>query len=261
MALLNKPSYDTRLGYTANLPEQKSGKASSLTRNSHRQVMNELVRRGCTMILVSANPRITALIPRYVRVNTNLWTCAEAGEYFKSKGLQATDPITNQYGGPLVFGLYQAVTPAEKGSWRMSTYRIFSFSILKLDSTRRRPTNLERSFSRTRHPAFLRSCWRKVLANLMETSSTRRRPPEIRRLTSVLYSGIRERSAPSCSSYVFQLPDRCGVQLFAFERDIKRFATLKSMVKKAGCRNVEPVKADFLKIRYDDRKYANVTHM
>ena len=88
----------------------------------------------------------------------------------------------------------------------------------------------------------------------------RRRPLETRRLTSVLYLGIRERSAPSCRPYAFQLPDRRGVQLFAFERDVKRFATLKSMIAKAGCRNVEPMNGDFLAIRYDDRRYANVTH-
>jgi putative methyltransferase len=52
-----------------------------------------------------------------------------------------------------------------------------------------------------------------------------------------------------------------AAQLFAFERDKGRFATLKSMLTKAGCQNVEPMNADFLAIRHDDRKYANVTHM
>lgn len=89
----------------------------------------------------------------------------------------------------------------------------------------------------------------------------RRRPLGTRRLTSVLCLGIRERLASSSRPYVFQLPDRRGVQLFAFERDAKRLATLKSMITKAGCRNVEPMNGDFLAIRYDDRKYANVTHV
>jgi len=41
---------------------------------------------------------MTALIPRYVRVNTNLWTCAEARNYFESKGFEVSDPIENKCG-------------------------------------------------------------------------------------------------------------------------------------------------------------------
>jgi len=93
------------------------------------------------------------------------------------------------------------------------------------------------------------------------------RPQVTRQLTSAPFLGTKERSAPAStySSYVFRpqsdLLDCCGDQLFAFERDVKRFATLRSMVTKAGCRNVELTNADFLASQYDDRKYANVTHM
>jgi len=38
-----------------------------------------------------------------VRVNTNLWTVAEAGKYFKSKGFEPSDPLQNQYGGLSLF--------------------------------------------------------------------------------------------------------------------------------------------------------------
>lgn len=54
--------------------------------------------------------RITALIPRYVRVNTNLWTYAEAGRYFRSKGFEVSDPIQNQYGGLSLFASSHGVT-------------------------------------------------------------------------------------------------------------------------------------------------------
>lgn len=51
------------------------------------------------------------------------------------------------------------------------------------------------------------------------------------------------------------------MELYAFERDYKRFGTLKMMLSKAACDNVEPINADFLTIDPSDRKYASVTHM
>ena len=50
-------------------------------------------------------------------------------------------------------------------------------------------------------------------------------------------------------------------KLFAFERDRKRFATLKMMLSKARCNNVEAVNADFLTTDPMDEKYFRVTHM
>lgn len=52
-----------------------------------------------------------------------------------------------------------------------------------------------------------------------------------------------------------------GNQLFAFERDKKRFATLKTMLARARCENIEPVNADFLATSPDDERFAAVTHM
>lgn len=50
-------------------------------------------------------------------------------------------------------------------------------------------------------------------------------------------------------------------QLYAFERDKKRFATLTTMLIRSGCKNVEAVNMDFLTIDPFDQKYENVTHM
>ncbi|KAI0649344.1 S-adenosyl-L-methionine-dependent methyltransferase [Trametes meyenii] len=50
-------------------------------------------------------------------------------------------------------------------------------------------------------------------------------------------------------------------KLFAFERDRKRFSTLKTMLSKAHCSNVEAVNADFLTTSPEDPKYGNVTHI
>jgi putative methyltransferase len=50
-------------------------------------------------------------------------------------------------------------------------------------------------------------------------------------------------------------------QIYAFERDRKRFNTLKSMLSKAHCENVEPLNADFLATDPSDPAYTSVTHM
>ena len=52
-----------------------------------------------------------------------------------------------------------------------------------------------------------------------------------------------------------------GMELFAFERDRKRYSTLKNMLSKAHCSNVEAVNADFLTISPNDEKFRGVTHM
>jgi hypothetical protein len=54
---------------------------------------------------------------------------------------------------------------------------------------------------------------------------------------------------------------RATYQLYAFERDRKRFSTLEMMISKAGCQNVEAVNVDFLAVEPTDPKYAAVTHM
>lgn len=53
----------------------------------------------------------------------------------------------------------------------------------------------------------------------------------------------------------------CGSKLYAFERDRKRFSTLQMMLKKARCKNVQPINADFLTTSPDDSKFTAVTHM
>lgn len=50
-------------------------------------------------------------------------------------------------------------------------------------------------------------------------------------------------------------------ELYAFERDRKRFGTLTMMLSKANCKNVEPLNLDFLTVDPLDSKFAKVTHM
>lgn len=55
--------------------------------------------------------------------------------------------------------------------------------------------------------------------------------------------------------------DTSASQLFAFERDRKRFMTLQSMLSKAGCKNTETLNVDFTSIEPTDHNYSRVTHM
>ena len=50
-------------------------------------------------------------------------------------------------------------------------------------------------------------------------------------------------------------------QLFALERDKRRFKILTTMLSRAGCKNVEPLNIDFLTLDPSDPKYGKVTHM
>ncbi|KAF8969257.1 S-adenosyl-L-methionine-dependent methyltransferase [Flammula alnicola] len=50
-------------------------------------------------------------------------------------------------------------------------------------------------------------------------------------------------------------------KLYAFERDRKRFSTLRMMLSKAGCSNVLPINTDFLTIDPNDAQFTSVTHI
>jgi 25S rRNA (cytosine2278-C5)-methyltransferase len=65
-------------------------------------------------------------------------------------------------------------------------------------------------------------------------------------------------SFSSCQSLIISAG---RAQLLAFERDRKRYSTLKMMLAKARCTNVEAVNADFLLINPLDPAYGMVTHM
>jgi putative methyltransferase len=217
---------------------------------------------GCG--LSPSTSRTTAMIPRYVRVNTNLWTCSEAVTYFKSKGFETSDPIENEYGAFFIFAWSEVATPTGKDFWRMSTYQTFFFSTPGSGSNRKQLTVLGRLSFRTRRPVSRQLCWHKMSQNFTGILSMRPQPRETRQPTSAPCWVTKERSAPSTRRlYVLydQLSDCCDAQLFAFERDKKRFVTLRTMLIKAGCQNVKPMNADFLAVHHDDQKYANVTHM
>ncbi|KAH9983082.1 S-adenosyl-L-methionine-dependent methyltransferase [Russula compacta] len=50
-------------------------------------------------------------------------------------------------------------------------------------------------------------------------------------------------------------------KILAFERDRKRYGTLKAMLARAGCSNVEALNVDFLTTDFNDEKYGRATHI
>ena len=50
-------------------------------------------------------------------------------------------------------------------------------------------------------------------------------------------------------------------KLYAFERNKKRYTTLKHMLDTAGCRNVEALNFDFLAVDPKDPRFCTATHM
>ncbi|KAK2460909.1 hypothetical protein APHAL10511_007379 [Amanita phalloides] len=50
-------------------------------------------------------------------------------------------------------------------------------------------------------------------------------------------------------------------KLYAFERDKKRFATLKHMLEKANCCNVEALNVNFLNVDPNDPRFCSATHI
>lgn len=62
-------------------------------------------------------------------------------------------------------------------------------------------------------------------------------------------------------NFGMSVPCLLNSQIFAFERDRHRYSTLRSMLEKAHCTNVEAMNSDFLLASPSDPKFKNVTHM
>ena len=119
------------------------------------------VRRGIknnSQLAQADDPRASK-IPRYVRVNTLLWTTLEAIESFKSRGFVfGEDPLTNP-SGPFYPSppCRQLTHVPEKGSHRILIYLTSFRSTPASNFTRIHHISLASSFSKTKPPAFPRS--------------------------------------------------------------------------------------------------------
>ncbi|KAI6165710.1 S-adenosyl-L-methionine-dependent methyltransferase [Pisolithus thermaeus] len=184
------------------------------------------IKRGAKSDLELANngDERAARIPRYVRVNTCLWTTEEAIRHYQEKGFKLTDPFSS-----------------------------------------------DKAFARDEHiPDLLifhpqcqfhdDVCYTTGQVILQDKAScfpaTVLAPPATD--DSVVIDAT---AAPgNKTSHLSALMANMG-KLYAFERDQKRYRTLKAMLNKAGCKNAEAINVDFLTVDATDPKYGRVTHI
>ncbi|KAL1669099.1 S-adenosyl-L-methionine-dependent methyltransferase [Schizophyllum commune] len=174
--------------------------------------------------LAQAGDQRAALIPRYVRVNTNLWSVDEAVKSLQASGSKLADPF--------------ASTSNFQRDAHVPELLLFSPKKAFHDDAAYKTGKLILQDKA--------SCFPPLVLN----------PPASNKATV-----IDATAAPgNKTTYLSALMGNKG-KLFAFERDKRRFQTLKTMVAKAACKNVTPVNADFLTIDPNDETYRGVTHI
>ncbi|KIJ14282.1 hypothetical protein PAXINDRAFT_79595 [Paxillus involutus ATCC 200175] len=163
-------------------------------------------------------------IPRYVRVNTLLWTTREAIRYYTEKGFQISDPF--------------------------STNKAFAQDEHIPDLLLFNP----------RAQFHNDICYKTGKIILQDKASCF--PATVLAPPSDEHGVVIDATAApgNKTSHLSALMGGKG-KLYAFERDKRRFSTLKTMLVKATCKNVEAVNVDFLSIDPLTPKYAKATHI
>lgn len=166
----------------------------------------------------------TARIPRYARINALKWTVDEAIETFQRSGFVLGDPLDDGMN-------FTRDTHIEN-------LLLFPPQARLIDTPEYSDGRIILQDKASCFPAF-------VLA-----------PPAHPK--SVIIDAT---AAPgNKTSHLSALMGNQG-KIFAFERDRKRFGTLKTMLARAGCSNVETLNVDFLTTDVSGEKYAYVTHI
>ncbi|KAF8624546.1 hypothetical protein AX15_005849 [Amanita polypyramis BW_CC] len=193
----------------------------------HGELERLKIRRGArsNTELAPAASETFAQVPRYVRVNTILWTTEQAIHWYRSHGYSLSKCVTNDSKNftkddhipdLLLF-------PSQTSLHEDPNY--ISGKVILQDKA---------------------SCFPAVVLN-----------PPCREDAVV----IDATAAPgNKTSHLSSLMHNKG-KLYAFERDNRRFSTLKRMLDKAGCRNVEALNLDFLSVDPNDPKFRSATHI
>ncbi|KAI0768128.1 S-adenosyl-L-methionine-dependent methyltransferase [Trametes elegans] len=165
-----------------------------------------------------------AAIPRYVRVNRTCWSTEDAVKTWQAQGYHPGDPLSS----------------SKAYSQDAHIPDLFAF---------------HPSVRFTEDPLYLSG--KIILQDKASCFPAHVLAPPARDDAVV----IDATAAPgNKTSHLCALMQNKG-KLYAFERDRKRFSTLKTMLSKAHCDNVEAVNADFLMTSADDPKYSGVTHI
>ncbi|KLO13049.1 S-adenosyl-L-methionine-dependent methyltransferase [Schizopora paradoxa] len=196
----------------------------------HAEFQKLKIKRGVknTEDLAQAPDPRSALIPRYVRVNTLLWTVADAVSHFKRGGfVQENSPMN---------------TPFAKKSFRIDDHV---------------PDLLAFHPSVRFHDSELLAGGRIILQDKASCFPAVALSPPAEDDACV----IDATAAPgNKTTHLSALMQNRG-KLFAFERDKKRFGTLRMMIGMAQCKNIEPINADFLTTDPSDERFGRVTHI
>ncbi|PCH42320.1 S-adenosyl-L-methionine-dependent methyltransferase [Wolfiporia cocos MD-104 SS10] len=192
----------------------------------HGEFTKIKIKRGAKSFaeLAQSDDARAASIPRYIRVNTSCWTTEEAVHTFKSRGFELSDPFASSKG----FARDEHIPDllAFNPQTQFSDDPLFKEGKIILQD------------KASCFPAYILS------------------PP-----ASDESAVIDATAAPgNKTSHLSALMENKG-KLFAFERDKKRFSTLRMMLAKARCQNVQPQNADFLATSPADPQYASVTHI
>ncbi|KAJ7678521.1 S-adenosyl-L-methionine-dependent methyltransferase [Mycena rosella] len=192
----------------------------------HGEFQKLKIKRGATsnLELAQAGDARAAQIPRYVRVNTTMWSLDDAVKYFLAQGFSLGAPLES--------------TKAFAQDAHIPNLLLFSPQTTFHADAAYKSGKLILQDKASCFPAL-------VLA-----------PPA--RKDAVVIDAT---AAPgNKTTHLCALMRNLG-KLYAFERDRKRFGTLTMMLAKAGCKNVEPMNTDFLTVDPLDPKFAKVTHI
>lgn len=164
-------------------------------------------------------------IPRYARVNENLWTMEDATKYLEEE----------------LFARCSNLSP-EVGQYAIDTH-IPNLLIFNPAS------NIHQTEAYLSGKLILQdkaSCMPAIILNSSFSDNT-----EV----------IDATSAPGNKTSHLSALMRNKGKLFAFERDKYRFKILTKMLRKAGCKNAHPINTDFLTVDPKDSEYAKVSHI
>ncbi|KAF9000607.1 S-adenosyl-L-methionine-dependent methyltransferase [Cyathus striatus] len=171
------------------------------------------IKRGASsnVALAQKGDERAAQIPRYVRVNTNLWSVEDAIKAFQDQGFELNDVLD--------------LTKGVSRDLHVPDLFLFPPGTAFQDNIFYKSGNIILQDKA--------SCFPAVVLSPPATSD------------SVVIDAT---AAPGNKTTHLCALMRNRGKLYAFERDKRRFSTLKHMLSKAKCQNVEPVNADFLTI-------------
>ncbi|KAG2058485.1 williams-Beuren syndrome critical region protein 20 copy A [Suillus hirtellus] len=166
-----------------------------------------------------------AKIPRYVRVNTSIWSTEEAISFYTKRGFQLQGPFASSKG----FGIDEHIPDL----------LAFNPALQFRDDPSYKTGKIILQDKASCFSAFVLS-------------------PPCNDPNAVVIDAT---AAPgNKTSHLSALMGNKG-KLYAFEKDKRRFSTLKMMLAKAACRNVEAINVDFLTVDPSHPKYSLTTHV